>query len=172
MVRLTELEDNLSQEDETETRRTLHNHRRSRPNHILIKTSDYLANPQRFPCDLTATIQRKRHVRKQLHKTTTGTTWSRRSVWNRDYPKPSKTRTGISISHQMDRLSYFRRIVGTRIVLFKWWRHPQTIQTATWTQMIDLTHLYPRTCLPATHCTMSTANFESFAITYMTCLNF
>ena len=136
MVRLTELEDNLSQKDETEERRTLHNNRRSRPYHLSIKTSDNLENSQRLPCNFTTTIQIKRHIRKQLHRTTTGTTRRRRDIWNPDHPKPSKMRTGISISHQMDRLPNFGRIMGARIILFKRRRHPQTIQTATWTQMI------------------------------------
>ena len=49
MVRLTELKDDLSQEDETKKRRTIQNHRSPRTGDLQIKTSEHLANPRRVP---------------------------------------------------------------------------------------------------------------------------
>jgi transposase InsO family protein len=52
-----EPEDDLSQEDEAKTRRTVHHHRSSWPGNLSIKTPDIMANSQHIPRNLTPTLQ-------------------------------------------------------------------------------------------------------------------
>ena len=66
MARLEEPEDDLSQEDETKTRRAFHNHRSSWSSDILTKTTELMANPRRLPCSITQTLQRERHLWQKL----------------------------------------------------------------------------------------------------------
>ena len=51
MARLTEPEDHLSQKDETKTRRTLQDHRGSRPTNLPTTTTDLMEDSQRLPCN-------------------------------------------------------------------------------------------------------------------------
>ena len=64
-------EDHLSQKDETETRRTLQDHRSSRPTNLLITTTNLMENSQCLPCNTPQTLQGKRNLWTELPRTTT-----------------------------------------------------------------------------------------------------
>ena len=105
LVRLPELEDDLSQENETKKRRTIRNHRSPRTGNLQIKTSEHLANPRRIPRNPTQTIQGKRDLWRNLFKSPTRTARQGRGIRCRDDPESSKTRMRLSILCEMAGLS-------------------------------------------------------------------
>ena len=135
MARFAKPQDTLPQKDEAEKRWTIHYYGGTRTGHLSTKSTSNLANSQHIPCHTTATLQRKWSLWSQLPWTTTGATRRGRGIRNWNNPKPAKTRTGLPIPHQMARVPNFRCVVGTGNIIFEWWWHPRTLQTATWTQV-------------------------------------
>ena len=89
-------------------RRTIRNRRKTRTNNISIKTSQNLENPQCILCNTIMPIHQKWNLWQQLPKTTSRITRRRKSIQSRFHLETSKKRKGISILHQMERISDYR----------------------------------------------------------------
>ena len=120
-------EDITPQENDTEMRRTIQNRRNHGTSNVPTQTPTRMENPQCVSCNATETLYWNRNIWRKLHKTFTQTSRRTRSVWSWNNCKTLKKRKGVSILHQVERISDRRSNVGTRSKYLQRWRHVDTV---------------------------------------------
>ena len=131
MVRFNKPKNNLSQENEAKTRRTIFNYQSTGTGYLQVATSSDLVNPWHLPCCVTATIQGEWDLWRELCEATSRVGGRRRGLQSGNNPKSQEKRTRLSIIWQMAGISNHWCLVGTRTCVFKWWWHIDTLQTST-----------------------------------------
>ena len=131
MVRFEKPKNNLSQENEAKTGRTIFHYWSTGTGYLQVVTSSDLANPWCLPCCITTTIQGEWDLWRELCEATSRVRGRQRGLWHGNNPKSQEKRTRISIFCQMVGISNHQCLMGTRTRVFKWQWHIDMLQTST-----------------------------------------
>ena len=97
MVRFNKPKNNLSQENEAKTRRTIFNYQSTGTGYLQVATSSDLVNPWHLPCCVTATIQGEWDLWRELCEATSRVGGRRRGLQSGNNPKSQEKRMRLSI---------------------------------------------------------------------------